>query len=282
MRNFADEYSDFMKTHSYKAVNVSGHDFEVIDSGKGGQAVVFLNGMDMPQAWIKYMSAFEDNYRVIMMKYPAEVFRNNEMAELLHGLFDKLHVTLPVLCGVSDGGVLGQLYAKKYKVGGLIMMSTITVDSSYVASMKKERFLLPLIKFYIKRVKHEKLKEMLVGAVKKHFRNETAEEKDYAVSFLEFIGQEESYRYSYLRAMSSTGDILYGMDRFAKSDLSYLDGKVLVIIPEHDMFDKADSQKMVDIFTNPVVKEGYGGHLGMVMRADLYIKEIEQFLIEEF
>lgn len=48
------------------------------------------------------------------------------------------------------------------------------------------------------------------------------------------------------------------------------------------MFDKADSQKLVDIFTNPVVKESYGGHLGMVMRADLYIKEVEEFLIEKF
>lgn len=282
MRNFAEEYSDFMKTHSYKAVSISGHDFEVVDSGKGGQTIVFLNGMDMPQAWIKYMSAFENNYRVIMMKYPVEVFKNNEMAELLHGLLDKLHVTLPVLCGVSDGGVLGQLYAKKYKVGGLVMMSTITVDSSYVAAMKKEQFLLPLIKLYIKRVKHEKLKKMLVNAVKKHFRNETGEEKAYAVSFLEFIGQEESYRYSYLRAMSSTADILYGMDKFAISDFSYLDGKVLVLIPEHDMFDRADSQKLVDIFTNPVVKETYGGHLGMVMRSDLYIKEIEEFLIDKY
>ena len=56
MRNFADEYSDFMKTHSYKAVNVSGHGFEVIDSGNGGKTIVFLNGMDMQQAWINYMS----------------------------------------------------------------------------------------------------------------------------------------------------------------------------------------------------------------------------------
>ena len=162
------------------------------------------------------------------------------------------------------------------------MMSTITVDSSYVAAMKNKRFLLPLIKINIKHVKFEKLKEMLVNAVKKHFRNETAEEKAYAVSFLEFFGREESYRYSYLRAMSATGDILSGMDKFAKSDFSYLDGKVLVLIPEHDMFDKADSQKLVDIFTNPVVKESYGGHLGMVMRADLYIKEVEEFLIEKF
>lgn len=281
MRKFADEYSDFMKTHSYKAVNVSGHDFEVIDSGNGGQTIVFLNGMDMPQAWIKYMSALENKNRVIVMKYPVEVFKNNEMVDLLHGLFDKLHVTLPVLCGVSDGGVLGQLYAKKYKVGGLIMMSTITVDSSYVAAMKKEQFLLPLMKLYIKKVKFEKLKVMLVNAVKKHFRNETEKEKAYAVTFLEFIGHEESYRYSYLRALNSTADI-FKLDKFTKSDFAYLDGKALVLIPEHDMFEKADSQKLVDIFTNPIVKETYGGHLGMVMRADLYINEIETFLENNF
>lgn len=46
------------------------------------------------------------------------------------------------------------------------MMSTITVDSSYVAAMKNKRFLLPLIKINIKHVKFEKLKEMLVNAVK--------------------------------------------------------------------------------------------------------------------
>ena len=57
---------------------------------------------------------------------------------------------------------------------------------------------------------------------------------------------------------------------------------MLVLIPENDMFDKADSQKLADIFTNPVVKETYGGHLGMLMRADLYISEIERFLSEKF
>ena len=203
------------------------------------------------------------------------------MIVLLHGLFDKLHITLPILCGISDGGILGQLYAKNYKVGGLIMMTTLTVDSSYVEGMKKEQFILPLMKLYIKTVKFEKLKPALINAVKKHFRNETEEEKAYAVSFFKCIGTDESYRYSYLRAVLATGDI-YKLEKFKKSDFSYLDGKVLVLIPENDMFDKADSQKLADIFTNPVVKETYGGHLGMLMRADLYISEIERFLSEKF
>lgn len=281
MRAFADEYRDFLKTHSYKTVAVSGHEFQVIDSGSGSQTVVFLNGIDTQQEWINYVSALEKNYRIVMMKYPVEVYKNKEMVELLHVLFDKLHITLPIICGISDGGVLGQLYAKKYKVGGLIMMTTLTVDSSYVESMKKEQFILPLMKLYIKTVKFDKLRPALFKAVQKHFRNETDEEKAYAVSFFECICQDESYRYSYLRAVMATGDI-YKLEKFKKSDFAYLDGKVLVLIPENDMFEKSDSQKLADIFTNPIVKETYGGHLGMLMRPDLYICEIEKFLSENF
>ena len=44
MRNFTDEYNEFLKTHSYKPVTVSGYDFQVIDSGSGSQTIVFLNG----------------------------------------------------------------------------------------------------------------------------------------------------------------------------------------------------------------------------------------------
>ena len=161
------------------------------------------------------------------------------------------------------------------------MMTTLTVDSAYVEGMKKKQFILPFMKLYIKTVKFDKLRPMLINAVKKHFRNESDEEKAYAVSFFECIGTDESYRYSYLRAILATGDI-YKLEKFKKSDFSYLDGKVLVLIPENDMFEKSDSQKLVDIFTNPVVKETYGGHLGMLMRPDLYIKEIEEFLSEKF
>ena len=161
------------------------------------------------------------------------------------------------------------------------MVSTLTVDSAYVESMKKETFFMPFMKRYIKRISFDKLRVRLVGSVKKHFRNETDEEKAYAVSFLECVGSDEGYRYMFLRAIQATNDITK-LEKFQKSDLSYLAGKVLVLIPENDMFDKADSQKLVDIFTDPVVKQTYGGHLGLVMRPDLYIPEIEQFLQERF
>lgn len=201
------------------------------------------------------------------------------MAVILAGVYQDAYDE--ILVGISDGGVLAQLYAKLYMVGGLIMVSTLTVDSTYVESVKKEKLYMPLMKVYIKNTKFDKLRVRLVESVKKHFRNETDEEKNYAVSFLECVGSDESYRYMFLRAIQATNDITR-LERFKKSDFGYLAGKVLVLIPENDMFDKADSQKLVDIFTDPVVKQTYGGHMGLVMRPDLYLPEIEHFLSERF
>ena len=281
MKTFTEEYNEFLAEHKFTTVTAAGQDFEVIDSGSGSRTIVFLNGVDMYQFWIKYVSAFEKDYRVVMLKYPVTVWKNTEMAALLKALFTKMGIDAPILVGISDGGVLAQLYAKLYRVSGLILVSTLTVDSAYVESMKKEKFFMPFMKRYIKRTSFDKLRVRLVESVKKHFRNETDEEKAYAVSFLECVGSDEGYRYMFLRAIQATNDITK-LEKFQKSDLSYLAGKVLVLIPENDMFDKADSQKLVDIFTDPVVKQTYGGHLGLVMRPDLYIPEIEQFLQERF
>ena len=262
MRTFTEEYNEFLTTHKFTSVNAGGLEFEVIDSGSGSRAVVFLNGVDMYQFWIKYVCTLEKNYRVVMMKYPLKVWKNTEMAAALKALFTKLGIDSPILVGISDGGVLAQLYAKLYMVGGLIMVSTLTVDSTYVESMKKEKLYMPLMKVYIKNTKFDKLRVRLVESVKKHFRNETDEEKKYAVSFLKCVGADESYRYMFLRAIQATNDITR-LERFKKSDFGYIAGKVLVLIPENDMFDKADSQKLVDIFTDPVVKQTYGGHMGL-------------------
>lgn len=281
MKTFSEEYSEFLRTHEFKAVNAAGQRFEVVDSGNGGRTIVFLNGVDMYQFWMDYVTALENDYRVVMMKYPLAIWKNSEMVKVLNELFVKLGIDAPILVGISDGGVLAQLYAKLYKAGGLMLVSTLTVDSAYVESMKKEKFFMPIMKHYVKKTSFDKLRVRLVESVKKHFRNETEEEKAYAVSFLECVGSDENYRYMFLRAIQATNDITR-LEKFRKSDFSYLAGKVLVLIPENDMFDKADSQKLVDVFTDPVVKQTYGGHMGLVMRSDLYLPEIERFLRERF
>lgn len=92
MRKFSEDYNEFFSTHKFSKVTVLGYDFQVVDAGSGKQTVVFLNGMDIYHSWIKYVSALENDYRVIMMNYPVEVSKNDEMADLLHALFGKLKI----------------------------------------------------------------------------------------------------------------------------------------------------------------------------------------------
>ena len=196
MRTFTEEYNEFLTTHKFTSVNAGGLEFEVIDSGSGSRAVIFLNGVDMYQFWIKYVCALEKNYRVVMMKYPLKVWKNTEMAAALKALFTKLGIDSPILVGISDGGVLAQLYAKLYMVGGLIMVSTLTVDSTYVESVKKEKLFMPLMKVYIKNTKFDKLRVRLVESVKKHFRNETDEEKNFPSGVLNVQSIRPPHLYS--------------------------------------------------------------------------------------
>lgn len=231
MRKFSEDYNEFFSTHKFSKVTVLGYDFQVVDAGSGKQTVVFLNGMDIYHSWIKYVSALENDYRVIMMNYPVEVSKNDEMADLLHALFGKLKIEKPVLCGISDGGVLAQLYAKKYKVGGLIMVSTLTVDSQYVKKNKKEKLVFPLYRKYVEKLKFEKLKSMLIASVQRHFRNETEEEKAYGTSFLECVGSDEKFRFSFIRALKATMDI-FSMKHFDKRILLILTERFLCLSPK--------------------------------------------------
>lgn len=61
--------------------------------------------------------------------------------------------------------------------------------------------------------------------------------KAYGISFLECVGSDEKFRFSFIRALKATMDI-FSMKHFEKKDFAYLDGKVLVLIPENDMFER--------------------------------------------
>ena len=100
MRTFTEEYNEFLTTHKFTSVNAGGLEFEVIDSGSGSRAVIFLNGVDMYQFWIKYVCTLEKNYRVVMMKYPLKVWKNTEMAVASQSAFlTKLGIDSLILVG---------------------------------------------------------------------------------------------------------------------------------------------------------------------------------------
>lgn len=279
MDNFAQEYGRFISSHPFERVTVGGHGFDVISAGGGRQAVVFVNCMDVYAAWIKYAEALSGKYRAVMLKYPTTLYRTAETVAALRALFKKLGIEAPVLCGAGDGGVLAQFYARRYRVSGLVMISALTAECSYAQRLRREKALLPALKLCIKSLSPKKAEEMLIKKAPKLLRGESAEEREYALSFLKFALAQADFRAALVRALNAAADMC-AKPALTKGDLAYLCGKVLVLVPEDNMFDRADVRKMTDIFTEPAVKTVCGGHLGAITRAELYIEQITEFLAQ--
>lgn len=281
MMTFSDELKIFSSKYPYQEVQIDGVPIRYVLAGrKEAPAVVFLNGLDMQEMWIRYVDALQDNYCALMIEYPLAWDTNQKMMDGVHALMNKLGIVKPVLIGGSDGGCLAQLYAHKYpdNVSGMVLITTITVDSDYVRNIKKVAWITPLLKLKVRLSKWDKMKKKLIALTTSYFRNEGEQEEIYGRTFFDTIMDDPGYKEKYIHSVGLVGEIGKKYAPFAKSDFAFLDGKVLLLLPDQDIFSKEDQQRMVDIMTNPKVKIMKGGHLACVMKAQEYIDEIEDFL----
>ncbi len=175
--SYSEDLKLFAEKHTYELLNVGGSKFRyVLSDKKGGRTLVLFNGgMNTLEMWMKYMEPLSADYQVLLFDYPQELRTNQELVKEMKEFFDKLGVTKPVFIGASDGGMVAQIYTQKYHggVGGLILISTGGMDAATIKSFKKKYFLAPLMLFYMKHCKYEKLKPKLIKAGMGHIRNES-------------------------------------------------------------------------------------------------------------
>ncbi|MHA2299294.1 MAG: alpha/beta fold hydrolase [Candidatus Hodarchaeales archaeon] len=101
-----------------------------------GQPLVFIQGAFISSTmWKPQVDHFSKNYKVItydirghgktgsttVKKYSIELYAND-----LLGLLDALEIEKPVICGLSLGGMIAQVFATKYpdRLSGLILSDT--------------------------------------------------------------------------------------------------------------------------------------------------------------
>lgn len=142
MKTYQAEQQEFLRTHTYIDDVIDGHHLRYVVSGsENKKAIVFMNGLEMQQMYMRYMEALEDEYRPLIIEYPTDTKNNDEQLSVIHSLCGKLNIKSPIIVGVSDGGMLAQLYVKKYAdASALILMSTITLDSEYLEPDRKRPY----------------------------------------------------------------------------------------------------------------------------------------------
>lgn len=278
---FGEELNRFSSKYPYQKIMIDGVTVRYVLAGKKeNPAIVFLNGLDMQEMWIRYVDALQDTCCALMVEYPVVWDTNQKMVEGLHALIGSLGLEKPVIIGGSDGGALAQLYTYRYpeNVSGMVLITTITIDSDYVRNIKKIAWMTSLMKLKLRMSHWEKLKKKIVEMATGYFRNEGEQEEIYGRTFFDAVTADPAYKNKYIHAVGLVGELSGKYAPFEKDAFAFLKGKVLLLLPEQDIFTAEDQQRLIAAMTEPQVKMMQGGHLACVMRAQEYIDEIRAFL----
>ena len=280
---YSEKLGPFAAAHPCKNMTVDGANYRYLLCGKENAAtLVFLNGgMNTLEMWMDYVDGLADAYRVLLFDYPQELRTNQALVVGMHAFFQKCGVNAPIFIGASDGGMVAQIYAQKYRgeVGGMVLISTGGMDAETLKSLKKQYFFAPLMLWYMKHCNYEKLKPRLIEAGMRHVRNESAEEIAYARDMFETIfkdfKQEKDVHISGLLA-----DIMH-QTPVTEADFAPLVGKILLILPDQDFFSGKMQADLIRLMHEPKISYVSGGHLSTVIQTESYIRTIRAFLEEQ-
>lgn len=150
---------------------IDGHHVRYVLSGtKNARPIVFFNGLEIQQMFMRYVAAFEDEYRVLMIEYPTDTNSNDEQLSVIHSLLEKINIKSPIIAGASDDGMQAQLYTRKYRdVYALILMATATLDSEYLEPDRKRPWLTGLLTTAMKFMPWKLASRILTGKVNTYY-----------------------------------------------------------------------------------------------------------------
>lgn len=71
---------------------------------------------------------------------------------------------------------------------------------------------------------------------------------------------------------------------FQANDFEYLRGRILILLPENDIFKKEDQKRFADLFRklDAEIRTVPGGHVGFIVQAERYLDLMETFFAEKW
>ena len=65
-----------------------------VSGEKNVRTIVFLQGLEIQQMFMRYVEAFEDEYRTLIIEYPTDTKSNDEQISVIHRLIEKLNIKI--------------------------------------------------------------------------------------------------------------------------------------------------------------------------------------------
>lgn len=281
-RNFDGELADFRDTHIYETVDVGYTSFRCLLCGEGSKVLVFLaGGTGMSELWFPYITALENEYRILTFDYPDDLRTNDVLAHGIAGLLDVLDIPKAVFIGASYGGCLAQILAEKYpeRTDALILMSTAALSESTISTlkMKYEKMADPIM-WTLKHIPYGALKSLTYRSYLKHVDHATIDEYAYIKSeFRHVVSNYTREQDALMRGLLI--DLLY-TEPHVRDDFAYLDGRVMLLLPKKNKaFVRELHKNLIEMMTDPkVIDQIEGGHLAEMLHVEDYVQAIEEFM----
>ena len=281
-RNYKTEYAAFLRQYPYQTIAVDGVKVRYQYGGKEGAPVLlFFHGLEMQEMWMPYAKHFSKNYRFLIYEYPLHTVKPDEQMAFAFHLLQALGIQRVILIGASDGGVHAQVFAKNYPqaVQGMVIFTTLTIDSDYVRDIKKEGLKGPIMVAVLRLLPAKTEMNLLLKKAPGFLSCETPENQTYGMTFYETVAADLHYKERFIHSTQCVSQ-LKDYPMFTPEDFAYLRGKIQVLLPEQDMFKKEDQQRLAALFRQVAAEilDVPGGHVGFVVQAETYLEKIERFL----
>lgn len=279
MKTYQEEEKEFLKEHTYVEDVIDGHPLRYVVSGReDAKAIVFMNGLEMQQMFMRYAQAFEEEYRTLIIEYPTDTKTNDEQLSVIHSLLAKLDIKNPIIVGASDGGMLAQLYVKKYAdASALILMATATLDSEYLEPDRKSPWKMSVEIALIKAIPWSVISRIFSKKIDTYFNAESNEEKEYGRSLFRLVFDDEKSKAKIIHSFTLIWEMIH-IPLLKTSDFDCVKGRILLLLPENDVFSKNDQKTLDDLLPEHETHYMRGSHHGPWVLQEEYIAKIKDFL----
>ena len=239
-----------------------------------GRPIVLIHGVTFDHTmWEPQISHFQERYRVLA--YDVRGHGRSEgsdqhytidlLADDLRALLDHLHIEKPIVCGLSMGGMIAQIFAAKYPDG---LSALVIADSaeSMALTLQERSMKLLFPRFLVRRLIH--FMPQFTYLFLWFFRGMDPEVKDlFRRSLIEFDKEE------FLKLM----DGFYDFD--STDQLPRITVPTLIIIGEMELMGYPHAKRMANLIEHSdIVKIPSAFHLSNLENPEEFNVALEGFL----
>ena len=278
---YSEEWREFTALHPETSVEAEGVVFRYISIGEDdAPAIVFLNGgLNTSELWLGYIDChLIDGYRAIIFDYPDEIETDQKLVVAMHTFFGKIGVERPVLVGAMFGGMVAQIYAKRYRsdVNAMVLISSSGMDKATIRNFRKQYRLLPLTKWFLKHRKPEKIRRKLVRFADKLADGESEEDKAYVHDMFTFLFRHYSEKKD-LHIKKLLADVM-NQEPMTREDFYTLKGRILLLFTSDNPLSADRQQNLESLMIEPEIRRLRGNSVSSYIKPELLLSEIVSFL----